>query len=456
MAKYKTYPEYKDSGVEWLGEVPNHWKTVSISRLFSRIKRTGYTEKELLSVYRDYGVIPKSSRDDNNNKPSEDLSPYQLVEPNDLVMNKMKAWQGSIAISEYEGIVSPAYFVYKPNNILFELAHPRYVHYLLRNPIYVTQYLSRSKGIRVNQWDLDPDEFRNIELLLPDKTEQEKIYSFLDHETAKIDNLIEKQLQLIELLKEKRQAVISHAVTKGLNPDVPMKDSGVEWLGEVPEHWELVPLKYLCNFSGGGTPTKDNLSYWQGGTVPWVSPKDMKSFWISETQDYVTPKAVSESSTNYVEEGSLLMVVRSGILQRNIPVAINIVKVTMNQDMKALKFNERMKAHYAAYFINGNVNSLLLEWTKEGATVESIEHEYLANGLIPVPPTVEQHSIIKSISEQMKCFESLEEKALTGIRLLQERRTALISAAVTGKIDVRDWVVPNTQEETEEPEEATA
>lgn len=455
MAKYKAYPEYKDSGVEWLGEVPNHWKTVSISRLFSRIKRTGYTEKELLSVYRDYGVIPKSSRDDNNNKPSEDLSPYQLVEPNDLVMNKMKAWQGSIAISEYEGIVSPAYFVYKPNNVLFELAYPRYVHYLLRNPIYVTQYLSRSKGIRVNQWDLDPDEFRNIELLLPDKTEQEKIYSFIDHETAKIDNLIEKQQQLIELLKEKRQAVISHAVTKGLNPDVPMKDSGVEWLGEVPDHWELVPLKYLCNFSGGGTPTKDNLSYWQGGTVPWVSPKDMKSFWISETQDYVTPKAVSESSTNYIEEGSLLMVVRSGILQRNIPVAINIVKVTMNQDMKALRFNERMKAHYAAYFINGNINSLLLEWTKEGATVESIEHEYLANGLIPVPPIDEQHSIIKSISGQMIRFELLEEKALTGIRLLQERRTALISAAVTGKIDVRDWVAPDTQD-LEEPQEAIA
>lgn len=455
MAKYKAYPEYKDSGVEWLGEIPGHWKTMSISRLFSRIKRTGYIEKELLSVYRDYGVIPKSSRDDNNNKPSEDLSPYQLVQPNDLVMNKMKAWQGSIAISEYEGIVSPAYFVYQPNKFLFELAHPKYVHYLLRNSIYITQYLSRSKGIRVNQWDLDPDEFRNIELLLPGKIEQEKIYSFLDHETARIDNLIDKQQQLIELLKEKRQAVISHAVTKGLNPDVPMKDSGVEWLGEVPEHWELVPLKYLCNFSGGGTPTKDNLSYWQGGTVPWVSPKDMKSFWISETQDYVTPKAVSESSTNYVEEGSLLMVVRSGILQRNIPVAINIVKVTINQDMKALRFNERMKAYYAAYFINGNVNSLLLEWTKEGATVESIEHEYLANGLIPVPPIDEQYSIIKSISDQMIRFELLEEKALTGIRLLQERRTALISAAVTGKIDVRDWVAPDTQE-IEKTEETAA
>ncbi|MDA8514246.1 restriction endonuclease subunit S, partial [Citrobacter sp. Igbk 14] len=243
MAKYKAYPEYKDSGVEWLGEIPAHWKTVSIARLFSRNKRTGYAEKELLSVYRDYGVIPKSSRDDNNNKPSEDLSPYQLVEPDDLVMNKMKAWQGSIAISEYEGIVSPAYFVYQPNKIFFEQAHPRYVHYLLRNPIYITQYLSRSKGIRINQWDLDPDEFRNIELLLPSKSEQHKIFSFLDHETIRIDKLIEKQQQLIELLKEKRQAVISHAVTKGLNPDVPMKASGVEWLGEVPEHWQVLPTK---------------------------------------------------------------------------------------------------------------------------------------------------------------------------------------------------------------------
>ncbi|MFX4311295.1 restriction endonuclease subunit S, partial [Enterobacter sp. 63] len=180
MAKYKAYPEYKDSGVEWLGEIPNHWKTISLSRFFSRTKRTGYTEKELLSVYREYGVIPKSSRDDNNNQPSEDLSPYQLVQPNDLVMNKMKAWQGSIAISGYEGIVSPAYFIYQPNKSLFELAYPKYVHYLLRNPIYVTQYLSLSKGIRINQWDLDPDKFRKIELLLPGKMEQYKIINFLD------------------------------------------------------------------------------------------------------------------------------------------------------------------------------------------------------------------------------------------------------------------------------------
>ncbi len=133
MAKYQQYEEYKDSGVEWLGEIPKGWNTIQVGRLYIRNKRTGFVEKELLSVYRDYGVIPKSSRDDNNNKPSDDLSPYQLVKPDDLVMNKMKAWQGSIAISEYEGIVSPAYFVYEPNPKLFDLAFPRSLSQTLCN-----------------------------------------------------------------------------------------------------------------------------------------------------------------------------------------------------------------------------------------------------------------------------------------------------------------------------------
>ncbi|WP_257292589.1 restriction endonuclease subunit S, partial [Endozoicomonas sp. ONNA1] len=259
---------------------------------------------------------------------------------------------------------------------------------------------------------------------------------------------------LIRLLKEKRQAVISHAVTKGLNPDAPMKDSGVEWLGEVPEHWEMVPLKYLCSFSGGGTPSKDNLSYWSGGDIPWVSPKDMKSFRISNTQDKLTEKAVEESSTNFVDSGALIMVVRSGILQRTIPIAINSVRVTLNQDMKALKFNGRMKTEFAANYILGNVDSLLLEWSKEGATVESIEQEYLSASLFPVPPCEEQDQINNSLEEQMNTFADLEENSVEGIQYLQERRTALISAAVTGKIDVRDWQ-PATEQQ-EHPAEATA
>lgn len=141
------------------------------------------------------------------------------------------------------------------------------------------------------------------------------------------------------------------------------------------------------------------------------------------------------------------MVVRSGILQRTIPIAINTVPVTLNQDMKALRFNDRMLAPFAADFILGNVDKLLLEWSKEGATVESIEHEYLANGLFPVPPIAEQQQIVEALTHQKEKFDELESKAIAGIKLLQERRTALISAAVTGKIDVRNWQAPTSQEQ---------
>lgn len=452
MAKYKAYPEYKDSGVEWLGGVPNHWKTVSISRLFSRIKRTGYTEKELLSVYRDYGVIPKSSRDDNNNKPSEDLSPYQLVEPNDLVMNKMKAWQGSIAISEYEGIVSPAYFVYKPNNILFELAHPRYVHYLLRNPIYVTQYLSRSKGIRVNQWDLDPDEFRNIELLLPDKTEQEKIYSFLDHETAKIDNLIEKQQQLIELLKEKRQAVISHAVTKGLNPDAPMKDSGVEWLGEVPIHWDVAKLSFKYEVLLGKMLDDKKITgkylgrYLRNTDVQWDS--------INTEELPLMDFRPEERERFSVKKGDLIVceggeIGRSAIWNSDescfYQKALHRLRPLSNNNKPRFMFYVLYDAVKQGRFISGAGK----------ATIAHLPAESFRQYKFGFPPRTEQVDIATALDSYSQLFDKLEEKTVKQIALLQERRSALISAAVTGKIDVRDWVAPDTQV-IEEPQEATA
>ncbi|KFC84039.1 restriction endonuclease subunit S [Buttiauxella agrestis] len=439
MTKYKAYPEYKDSGVEWLGDVPNHWKTIAISRLFSRTKRTGYTEKELLSVYRDYGVIPKSSRGDNNNKPSEDLSPYQLVRHNDLVMNKMKAWQGSIAISECEGIVSPAYFVYQPNKILFELAHPRYVHYLLRNPIYVTQYLSRSKGIRVNQWDLDPDEFRKIELLLPTKSEQAKIYSFLDHDTAKIDNLIEKQQQLIELLKEKRQAVISHAVTKGLNPDVPMKDSGVEWLGLISGCCSLTKLKYLVFLKT--VKLIDNNSQYVGmenissGTGQFL------------TKDELIPEGASISfGCGDVLFGKLRPYLAKSWLATFSGVCSSEFLVLHTRVLHPKFLN---------YYLLTNEFIKQVDSSTYGSKMPRANWDFI--GQLPVPTwSYEESEAIAAYLDSITFkLDNLLEKQYQQVRFLQERRTALISAAVTGKIDVRDWVAPDTSE-VEESQEATA
>ena len=253
--EFKQYPSYKNSGVEWLGDVPEHWKLKPIWSLFKRVKRVDFVNERLLSVYRDYGVIPKDSRDDNNNRASEDLTPYQLVCPNDLVINKMKAWQGSIAISQLKGIVSPAYYIYQPKAEYCS----KYIHFLIRSVYYIQSYKNYSKGIRVNQWDLEHEAFTHIDLLIPSIDEQQKIVSFLDTETARIDKLISKQEKLIKLLEEQRKSIISYAVTKGLNPNAPMKDSGVEWLGEVPEHWDVYPFWHLFKQKEITNKTKEKL-----------------------------------------------------------------------------------------------------------------------------------------------------------------------------------------------------
>ncbi|KPZ54456.1 restriction endonuclease subunit S [Pseudoalteromonas sp. P1-25] len=441
MGKYQSYPNYKKASVTWLDEMPEHWILSKVKYIAPfQVGWTPPTKNDENFVGENLWVNISDLKEKvitNTSKHISDRAAKEAsmsITPKGSLMYSFKLSVGSVSFAGEDMYTNEAIASFLDSARL----PLSYLYYAL--PKFVIENASTNiYGARI----LNQELINNAQLLEPTYEEAESIANFLDYETAKIDTLIEKQQQLIKLLKEKRQAVISHAVTKGLNPQAPMKYSGVEWLGEVPAHWQIVPLKYLCTFSGGGTPTKDNLSYWTNGTVPWVSPKDMKSFWIDKTQDYVTERAVKESSTNFVDEGALLMVVRSGILQRTIPIAINTVPVTMNQDMKALKFNDRIDVQYAAGFILGSVNSLLLDWSKDGATVESIEYEYLSNGLFPVPPKQEQQAIISFINKQQSAFQMLEDKAVLGIKLLSERRTALISAAVTGKIDVRNWEQPN-------------
>ncbi len=455
VAKYQQYAEYKDSGVEWLGEIPSHWQTKKLKFILLDLVRGPFgsaLKKEFFldsgfKVYEQKNCIRNDVTIGNSyisKKMFQELDRFSIRE-NDLLMSCSGTIGKVVRVPESfeQGIINQALLIMRLNKNIVDL---NYFLHVFRSSDIQNQIKDNTQGGAMQNL-VATDIFKSISITVPKIEEQTQIANFLDHETAKIDSLIEKQQQLIELLKEKRQAVISHAVTKGLNPVVAMKDSGVEWLGEVPEHWELVPLKYLCTFSGGGTPSKDNLNYWTDGDIPWVSPKDMKTFWIKETQDYITEKAIKESSTNMVEPNSLLMVVRSGILQRTIPIAINKVPVTMNQDMKALKFGNRVLVEYIADLIHGNTSELLLEWSKEGATVESIEHEYLANSIVPVPPIEEQQSITTLVAKKMGVYRELTCKAESQIFLLQERRTALISAAVTGKIDVRNWQNPNNNNE---------
>lgn len=282
--------------------------------------------------------------------------------------------------------------------------------------------------------------FKDFRAGLPSPDEQKTITRFLDFKTAQIDALVAKKKSLLDKLAEKRTALISHAVTKGLDPSVPMKESGVAWLGEIPAHWEAKRLKFVVSTFGGGTPNTGKPEYWNG-EIPWVSPKDMKCDFIEATEDYLTEMGVAESATKIVPVDSVLIVVRSGILRHTIPVARNSVEVALNQDMKALVASERLRPGFIHWFISGLQGGLLPIWSKQGCTVESIEMDYMSNTVIPLPPVEEQDEILEKVSEFTASVDVQVGKVTSVISSLIEYRSSLITHAVTGKIDVRGFEI---------------
>ena len=226
----------KDSGIEWIGEIPANWNVLLLKYSISWKSEKGFGNETVLSLYRDYGVIQKNSRDDNHNVTSLDTNSYKLVDIGDLVINKMKAWQGSLAISDYRGIISPAYHICRITN---PSICKRYLHHLLRNPAYIPEYTRLSTGMRVGQWDLGFDDFKNIPFLLPPLSEQQIIADTIDRKCAEIDRVLEKTRASIEEYKKLKQSVITQAVTKGIRGEREMKDSGVEWIGKIPIDWDV-------------------------------------------------------------------------------------------------------------------------------------------------------------------------------------------------------------------------
>ncbi len=248
----KPYPEYKDSGLPWLGKIPAHWEIFSNRALFSEVNERDQSDEEMLSVTISSGVMRQadlladSFKKDSSN---EDRSSYKLVEPNDITYNKMRAWQGALGVSRYRGIISPAYVVARPRTGV----RSNYFHYLFRTPAFTTVAESWSYGITSDQWSLRAEDFKRISCALPSVAEQDAIVRFLDRADRIVNHLIRAKQRLIELLNEQKQAIIHRAVTRGLDFDVPMKPTGLDWLPEVPEHWEVVSVKRLLARMDYGT-----------------------------------------------------------------------------------------------------------------------------------------------------------------------------------------------------------
>ena len=422
---HKRYEKYIDTQEAWLGSHPSHWGRKPLWTLFHRVKRQGFESEELLSVYRDHGVIPKSSREDNFNKPSDDLGAYQLVEPGDLAVNKMKAWQGSVAISEHRGIVSPAYHVYTP----LHSENQRYLHYLMRCDRYITGYLSISKGIRVNQWDLQPEYHSRMPVLLPPLNEQIVIARFLDRETAKIDALIAEQQRMIELLQEKRQAVISHAVTKGLNPNAPMKDSGVEWLGEVPEHWAVKKASWLFRTDKGKKAQELTQEYCATNEGPFpVFSGQTKDGGVMGSIDSYEFDAGDAGAILCTTVGAKAMSIRR--ITGRFSLSQNCMVISPKTEEVAPVFFE-----YGFQPLFKHERALIPDHMQPSFRMEDFNQFW-----VQLPPVEEQAEISKYLQQENDVSVELEADISAAIDLLQERRSALISAAVTGQIDVRGVV----------------
>lgn len=393
----------------------------------------------MLSVYRDYGVILKDSRDDNFNRPSDDLSNYKVVRPGRLVINKMKTWQGSLGISEFEGIVSPAYITCD----LRGENEPRYLHFLLRCYPYIIVYNQISYGVRVDQWDMHYEDFKQIPLFPPPLAEQRAIVAFLDRKLAEIDRYIADKEKLIALLQEQKTALINRAVTRGLNPGVKMKPSGVEWLGEIPAHWGIQRLRFLVKrIDQGDSPVCDNRladeEHWGVLKAGCVNEGVFR-----EEEHKRLPDGSTVNVQYQVQEGDVLMSRASGsprLVGSVARVGPLKYRLLLSDKTFRLNFQQNEMVDFFVLVMNSSYFRTQVETVISGAEglANNIPLSEIKSLALPVPPkqeAVETSTQVKHITSAIEgAINSLsQEKAL-----MNEYRTALIAEAVTGKIDVRE------------------
>ena len=407
------------------------WREVPFWSLFRRVKEINYPDEELLSVYRDHGVVPTASRDDNFNKPSLDLSGYQLVRKGALVTNKMKAWQGSIAISRHRGIVSPAYYVYKP----LSREHDQYLHYLLRSQPFVALYKRISKGMRVNQWDLEHEALRIVPIPLPDLPTQKAIADFLDRETARIDQLIEKKQRMVEVLGERETNTTKRLLSEGLNRNAARTSSKAYYLPRVPEHWKVLQLRFLVRIWTGSRDTKDRVD---DGSFPFYV-RSMKP----------------ERINSYCFEGEAVLTSGDGAGVGKVFHHVN-EKFALHQRMYAFTDFRGLSGQYFYAFLRCFFAEQMTQWSAK-STVVSVRLRFLKTMLFAVPPRDEQSAILGAIAQRKARDDQISIKTLTSIDRLREFRSALITAAVTGQIDVSTWGKQGTtSRRLDQIEEATS
>ena len=409
--EFKQYPSYKKSGVEWLGDVPEHWQIVRTKDIFNHRKEEALEDDEIVTAFRDGQVTLRKNRRTDGFTNSIKEHGYQHINNGDLVIHEMDAFAGAIGVSDSSGKSTPVYTVCYAKNE--NINHHFYSHFF--RTMAKTGFInSLAKGIRVRSTEFRWNESRNVYLAEPPKADQEKIVSFLDTETARIDNLIAKQEKLIELLEEQRKSIISHAVTKGLNPNAPMKDSGVEWLGEVPNHWKIGRLKNLLSINNGS---------------------DYKEFEVENSENSYPvygSGGVFTYSSKYIYDQESVLLGRKGTINKPLYVTSPFWAVdTM--------FYSQVKQGVHGKYVYYQALGFPYDRYSSNTALPSMTQTDLLNLSVTIPLISEQIEITQFLDNENAKFDNLISKQKNLIEKLKEYRSSIISHTVTGKIDIREF-----------------
>lgn len=436
---FRPYPKMGNSDVPWLGEVPAHWEVMPARALFVEVKDQNHPDEPLLSVTISKGVIRQSdlladsSKKDSSN---QDKAKYKLVQPGDIAYNKMRAWQGAVGCSSYRGIVSPAYIVQRPRVGV----SARFMHYLLRTPNFAKEAERWSYGITSDQWSLRPEHFKMIYCCLPPPSEQTALVRFLDHATRRIGKAIRAKQKLIKLMEEERQAIIRRTVTRGLDPSVRLKPSGVEWLGEIPAHWATRQVRRVVSLVTSGS--RGWAEYYSDEGDIFIQSGNLgrtMSLSFSYTQ-HVRPPSGAEGIRTSVQFDDVLICI-TGALTGNVAIVDVALpgRAFVNQHVALLRPKPRVVLpRYLAYVLSSEVGKSQFKTSEYGGTKQGLGLDDVKSAVITLPPISEQGAICKYLEASLA---NIAEAALAtnrGIDLLREYRTRLIADVVTGKLDVRE------------------
>ena len=402
----RRYESYKDSGVEWLGEVPHCWDVKKVKNIFHLIVEPAAKNNqcELLSVYTDIGVKPRAELEERGNKAST-TDGYWIVKKGDIVVNKLLAWMGAIGLSEYDGVTSPAYDILRPHQQI----NGKFFHYLFRTPLCLSEFKKNSRGIMDMRLRLYFEELGNIYIPFPSYPEQQKIAQFLDDKTAKIDQAVDLAEKQIALLKEHKQILIQNAVTRGLNPDVPLKDSGVEWIGKVPEHWEVKKIKAFAKINNG---------------------LDYKAVIAEEGYPVYGSGGQFAYANTYLYDGEAVLLGRKGTIDK--PLYINDKFWTVDTMFYSV-CNNKVSTKFFYYCC---CSIIPFQYYSTSTALPSMTQSDILNHKVTFPSLKEQYQIADYLDKQTAKIDQAIALKTAHIEKLKEYKSVLINDVVTGKVQV--------------------